>query len=69
MRFTFLVEVEVERVEGKFASRDEISEALLEALEGADPGSVDGVGADGSSSYATISWSASEEEQPKGKKR
>jgi len=56
MRLTFTVEVEVERVQGKFASRDEISEQLLEAVEGADPGSVDGVGVDGDSEYEVTSW-------------
>ena len=59
MRLTFTVEVEVERVQGKFASRDEISEQLLEAVEGADPGSVDGVGADGDSEYEVTSWEVS----------
>lgn len=67
MRFTFIVEVEVERTEGKFAPRDEISEALLEAIEGSDPGDIDGIGADGTSTYNTISWDVSEQEQPKAK--
>ena len=36
MRFTFTVEVEVERSEGRFASRDEIGGQLSEAIESAD---------------------------------
>lgn len=56
MRFKLTVEIEVERIEGKFASRDEIEEQLIEALESADPGSVDGVGADGASTYETVAW-------------
>lgn len=59
MRFVFLVEVEVQRDEGKFASRDEVAEQLQEAIESADPGSVDGVGADGASTYSTVDWSVS----------
>jgi hypothetical protein len=51
MKFTFTVTVEVERVEGKFASRDEIADYLREEIEGAIPGEVDGVGADGDSRY------------------
>jgi len=56
VRFTFTVEVEVERTQGKFASRDEISAAVVEMLDGADEGTVDGVGADGDSEYEIVSW-------------
>jgi hypothetical protein len=59
MKFSFTVEVEVERVQGKFASRDEILEQLQEVVEGADPGSVDGVGADGDSEYEVVNWEVS----------
>lgn len=55
-RFTFTVEVEVERTQGKFASRDEIAETIREWLDGANDGSVDGVGADGESEYEVTSW-------------
>jgi hypothetical protein len=56
VNFTYTVSVSVERDEGKFASRDEVAEQLQEALESADPGSVDGVGADGSSTYSVVNW-------------
>lgn len=69
MRFTFTVEVEVERTEGKFASRDEVSEALVEAIESADPGSVDGVGADGTSTYEVVSFDVTEEPQAPVRRR
>ena len=59
MRFAFTVEVEVERTQGKFASRDEISEAVVEMLDGANEGTVDGVGADGDSEYEIVSWEVS----------
>ena len=44
MRFKFTVDVEVQHTEGKFASRDDLEEKLREALEGADPGSLEGDG-------------------------
>lgn len=59
MRLTFTVEVHVERESGKFAPKEEIADALMEALESADPGSVDGVGADSDSSYSVVSWEVS----------
>lgn len=57
MKFSFTVEVEVSRIEGKFATRDEISEYLQEELDGMNPGEVDGVGADGESRYEITDWS------------
>jgi hypothetical protein len=58
MAHTFKVELEVivERIEGKFASRDEIAEAIQEALASAGEGeSLSGIGADGNSEYEIIS--------------
>jgi hypothetical protein len=52
--FTFTVRVELSRESGKFASRDEMAEALRDELEG--PGSVYGIGADGDSTYTVESW-------------
>lgn len=65
MRFDFLVSVEVERTEGKFASRDDIAAELAQTLEFADPSSIDGIGADGTSSYETTDWSVEEQAQPR----
>ncbi|WP_047523900.1 hypothetical protein [Microbacterium sp. ZOR0019] len=59
-RFTFTVTVELEREEGKFAARDEMADQLREWLEGADEGTVSGIGADGESSYAVTSWEVEE---------
>jgi hypothetical protein len=42
MIFRFNVSVEVERSQGKFASRDEIGELVLEALEQANPEQIEG---------------------------
>jgi hypothetical protein len=63
MRFTFEVTVEVERLEGKFASRDEIEQYLFDEIEGAAPSEVSGVGADGDSTYEVTSFVV----DPKGK--
>ena len=64
-RFRYVVEVDCERTEGKFASREELAEQIQEALEGADPGQVDGVGSDGMSSYEIIVWEVTEQEPAK----
>jgi hypothetical protein len=66
-RLTYLVEVELTKTEGKFAPRDEIAEQVLEALEGADPGSVT-AGFEGSE-YEVTSWDVTEQEQPKRQRR
>jgi hypothetical protein len=58
MRFRYVVEVEVEREQGLFASRDELGDQLREALESADPGSLTG---DNGGEYSTTSWSVEEE--------
>jgi hypothetical protein len=60
VKFTFVVEVEVERDEGKFASRDELADQLSQAIEGADPGSLTG---DNGGEYSTTGWEVSEEAQ------
>ena len=58
MRFTYTVEVEVQRVQGKFATREEIAAQIQEALEGADPGSMTG---DNEGEYEVADWSVNEE--------
>lgn len=66
MRFTFEVTVEVERTEGLFASRDELSEQMSDELENADPGSLDG---DEGGQYEVVSWEVAEVPQDVVKKR
>jgi hypothetical protein len=58
--FKFIVTVETERVSGKFASRDDQSERLVEEIEGMNPGSLDGLGADGESYYDINDWQVEE---------
>jgi hypothetical protein len=69
MRFVFTVAVEVERDEGKFAARDEVAEQIAEALEQADPSTIDGVGADGTSTYSVTDWVVEEAPAPKPVRR
>lgn len=66
MRFTYVIEVEVERVQGKFASRDELSEQIRGELEGADPMTVEG---DEGGEYEVVSFEVSEQEQPKRRRK
>lgn len=52
MLFTFQTTVEVDHTSGKFVSRDEISDEISEAIESADPGSIDV----SESEYETTVW-------------
>jgi hypothetical protein len=57
MKFSYTVEVEVERIQGKFASRDEIEEFIRLAVEGAESDiDLSGIGADGDSEYEVVSF-------------
>lgn len=64
MRFTFTVEVEVERIEGKFASREELADQIYEALAQAQLDSVEG-GMGGQ--YEVTVWEV--DEAPQERKR
>jgi hypothetical protein len=57
MFFTFQIDVEVERTEGKFASKVEIAERIMEALESADEGTWEG---DDGGQYETTVWEVSD---------
>lgn len=58
--YRFIVEIEAEHVSGKFAARDEISEQLIEYIEGAEESEVSGIGVDGDTTYRINSWSVEE---------
>jgi len=64
MRWQFTVEVEAQRDEGKFATRDELTDQIQEALENADPGQLDG---DNGGVYSVHQWDV-EEVLRKGKR-
>jgi hypothetical protein len=51
--FTFTVEVTLERESGKFVSRDEMADQLEQAIQDADPGTVDV----DETTYNVIDWS------------
>ena len=53
MRFVFTVEVQADRDEGKFASKDELADQLIEAIEQADPGQIEG---DEGGQYSISDW-------------
>lgn len=56
MKITLTVEVEVERIAGKFAPKDEIAEAIRAEVEGAAEGAdVSGHDVDGNSEYEVTS--------------
>lgn len=65
--FSFMVNVTLERESGKFMARDEMSEQLIEWIEGADQGQVDG-GPDGDSVYTVTDFSVEEVDQKAAKK-
>jgi hypothetical protein len=66
MRFVFTVEVEVERSEGKFESRETIGDAIREVIEGADEGSWYG---ENDGTYNTVDWTVTEQEPEKRQRR
>jgi hypothetical protein len=66
MHFTFTVEVELTRSEGKFAARDELAEQIVEALESANPYSLTG---ENEGTYDIDEWDIVEQPQPPRKRR
>jgi hypothetical protein len=58
MNFTFVVTVHLDRVSGKFASKDEAREEIRDALESADPGDLT-LGDD--SEYSVAVWDVTEQ--------
>lgn len=50
------VTVELERLQGKFAALDEMTDALVEMIEGANDGSISGLGVDGDSEYEIVDY-------------
>jgi hypothetical protein len=55
MIFKVAIDVEVQRVQGKFASRDDIQGAIQEELEQTEP-DLSSLGADGDSEYEIVNW-------------
>lgn len=61
MDFTFVVTVSLRRESGKFASRQEIADEIIDRLQEAANEDVDGVGADGDSTYVVDDCSVEEQ--------
>lgn len=59
MRIRIVIEAEVERREGKFASREDLGDQLVEELEGADPGELEG---ENEGQYEVVEWIVTREE-------
>lgn len=51
MKIEFTVAIEIERVQGKMVTKDELAEEIEQALDSANPGDISGIGPDGNSSY------------------
>ena len=56
MNFTFTVNVQLDRAQGKFATRDEMETQLVEALEGANPEELEG---ENEGQYTVVEWEVS----------
>lgn len=53
MRLSFLVTVELDRTEGKFASKEDLGSQIVDALEEADPFELTG---ENEGTYETTVW-------------
>jgi hypothetical protein len=62
VHFTYLIDIEIEKTEGKFASRDEMDEQIQEALGDANPENLTG---ENDGEYDVIQWDIEEVPQPK----
>ena len=61
-KFSFKVSVETNRESGKFATRDEQADSLRDAIEGADPGYLSGLGDYGDSEYTVDLWEVEDDD-------
>jgi hypothetical protein len=66
MTFTFTVTVEVERTQGKFATREELAEQIISELEGANPGTLEG---ENGGEYEVSDFTVEETATPKPERR
>jgi hypothetical protein len=57
MDFTLTVNVSVERTEGKFATKDELKEQIIEAIDGANPSTLEG---ENGGQYEITEWNVDE---------
>lgn len=60
MYMEFLVKVELDKTEGKFASRDELADQVRDELDSANPDELEG---EAGGTYSVTSWEVEEVEQ------
>jgi hypothetical protein len=53
MHITFTIECDLERIEGKFATKEELAEQIVEELASAEPGQLEG---ENGGQYEVTSW-------------
>lgn len=58
MRFRFEIDVEIERITGKFATRDEMAEQIEEAIASANPDSLTG---ENEGEYEVVLWEVTQQ--------
>jgi hypothetical protein len=58
VKLVFKLEVEVERIRGKFSSREDLATAIVEEVDGQNPGSIT---LDNDAEYDITGWFVSEE--------
>ena len=51
MKIQFTVDIEIERIQGKMVTKDELADEILESIEAANPSSLSGLGPDSNSEY------------------
>jgi hypothetical protein len=56
MHITITIEVELTRIEGKFATKEELAEQIVTELESAEPGELEG---ENGGQYEVTSWEVS----------
>ena len=60
MQITLKITADVQRVRGKFASKEEVIQEMISQMESANPYTVTGIGADGESEYEIMEWEVEE---------
>ena len=60
MQITLKITADVQRVRGKFVSREEIIQEMISQVESANPYTDSGIGADGESEYEIMEWEVEE---------
>jgi hypothetical protein len=68
-RIEIKVTIELTHISGKFASRDDMTESLVDQIIDLELSSVDDIGEDGTTSYEVTTWEVNPIEKPKPVRR